>query len=343
MKSERRPPTVTMADVAARAGVSRALVSIVFRGVPGASPATRQRVMQAAEDLDYRPDQRARLLGSNRSRTIGVVFGLHHEFHAELLEALYRAIDPTGYDLALGAAAPTRDERRAVQSLLDYRCECLILLGPTLPRAAIEELSDRLPVIVVARALPRTSVDVVRTDDFTGARLAVEHLAGLGHTSITHVDGRRAPGAGERRRGYRAAMRDLGLLSETRIIAGGLTEGDGEQAAARLLASTPPTAVTAFNDHCAVGLLAAVRLRGMRLPSALSVVGYDDSHVAGLTTVALTTIAQDAPTLAASALDLALTRADHGRGGSSPSEIVVPPRLVVRHTTAPPGGGPSRP
>jgi DNA-binding LacI/PurR family transcriptional regulator len=336
VKSDKRPNAVTMADVAERAGVSRALVSIVFRGVPGASPATRQRVMQAAEDLAYRPDQRARLLGSNRSRTIGVVFGLHHEFHAEVVEALYRSVEPTGYHLALGAAAPTRDERRAVQSLLDYRCEALILLGPTLPRKAIEELAEHLPVIVVARALPRTSVDVVRTDDFTGARIAVEHLAGLGHTSITHVDGRRAPGAAERRRGYRTAMRELGLSSGTELVAGGLAESDGERAAIQLLDATPPTAVTAFNDHCAAGLMAAARARGVQVPSGLSVVGYDDSQIASLTSVSLTTIAQDATTLAASALDLAVTRAESTPDSLSPSEIVVPPRLVVRHTTAQP-------
>jgi DNA-binding LacI/PurR family transcriptional regulator len=336
VKSEKRRHTVTMADVAERAGVSRALVSIVFRGVPGASPATRQRVMQAAEDLAYRPDQRARLLGSNRSRTIGVVFGLHHEFHAELVEALYGTVETTGYDLALGAAAPTRHERRAVQSLLDYRCEALILLGPRLARTAIEELAERVPVIVVARALPRTSVDVVRTDDLTGARIAVEHLAGLGHTAITHVDGRRAPGAAERRRGYHAAMRDLGLAGGTALVAGGLTEHDGEQAALQLLAATAPTAVTAFNDHCAAGLMAAVRSRDVRVPGGLSVVGYDDSHIAGLTSVALTTVAQDAGTLAACALGLAVTRAEHTADGPPPSEVVVPPRLVVRHTTAPP-------
>jgi DNA-binding LacI/PurR family transcriptional regulator len=193
VRSDKRPHAVTMADVAERAGVSRALVSIVYRGVPGASPATRRRVLQAAEDLSYRPDQRARLLGSNRGRTIGVVFGLHREFHAEVVEALYGAIEGSGFDLALGAAAPSRDERRAVQSLLDYRCEALILLGPSLRRAAIEELNERLPVVVVARPLSRTSVDVVRTDDVSGARMAVEHLAGLGHSSITHVDGGRAP------------------------------------------------------------------------------------------------------------------------------------------------------
>jgi DNA-binding LacI/PurR family transcriptional regulator len=334
MRSDQRPRSVTMADVAERAGVSRALVSIVFRGVAGASQETRQRVMQAAEELDYRPDQRARLLGSNRSRTVGVVFGLRHEFHAEVVEALYHSVEDTAYDLALGATGPTRDERRAVQTLLDYRCEALVLIGSTLPRAGIEQLAERLPVVVMARALRARGVDVVRTDDVAGARLAVEHLAGLGHTSITHVDGGRAPGAAERRRGFRAAMRDLGLDAGASVVPGGLTEEDGERVAAELLPPADATAVTAFNDHCAAGLLSAARASGVAVPGALSVVGYDDSHLAGLSSIALTTIAQDSTTLAASALELAVNRAEDRAGHPPSTEVVVPPRLVVRSTTA---------
>ena len=94
-----------MTDVAARAGVSRALVSIVFRGVPGASAATRDRVMRAADELTYRPDRRASLLGSSRSRTLGVVFGLHREFHTELVEHLYQSVESTDFDLALARSA----------------------------------------------------------------------------------------------------------------------------------------------------------------------------------------------------------------------------------------------
>jgi DNA-binding LacI/PurR family transcriptional regulator len=321
-----------MEDVAQRAGVSRALVSIVFRGVPGASTATRERVMRAAEELAYRPDQRARLLGRSRTRMVGVAFGLHDEFHAEVVEQLYLTVDGTGYELVLGAVAPTRDENRAVQSLLGYRCEALILVGPALPRAAIEELAGRMPVVVVARALRSRTADVVRTDDVAGARLAVEHLAGLGHQSIVHVDGQRAPGAAERRRGYSAAMRDLGLAAYARVIPGGLTEQDGERAADLLLAGPLPTAVAAFNDHCAAGLMAAARARGVRIPDQLSVAGYDNSRIASLSTVALTTIAQDAPALASRALDLALTEDEH----STSSEAVLPPRLILRHTSAPP-------
>lgn len=321
-----------MADVAARAGVSRALVSIVFRGVPGASATTRDRVLRAAEELSYRPDQRARLLGSSRSRLVGVVFGLHREFHAELVEGLYQAVEDSGWDVALGPVAPSRDERRAIQSLLGYRCEALVLLGPTLSRAGIEELAARLPVVVVARAVRSRAVDVVRTDDVTGARLAVDHLAALGHRAIAHVDGRRAPGAAERRRGYQTAMRRLGLGAW--VVPGGLTDEAGEHAAAHLLAGDRPTAVTAFNDHCAAGLMAAARARGVRVPGELSVVGYDDSHIAGLSTVALTTIAQDAPALARSAFELARARTEEGV--TEASEVIIPPRLVLRRTTVPP-------
>jgi DNA-binding LacI/PurR family transcriptional regulator len=154
------------------------------------------------------------------------------------------------------------------------------------------------------------------------------------HESITHVDGRRAPDAAERRRGYRAAMRGLGLESRMRLMPGGLTEQDGEQAALQLAAGSPPTAITAFNDHCAAGLLTAVRSRGIRVPDELSLVGYDDSHIASLPSIALTTIAQDAATLASTALDLALARADDP--DREPSDVAVPPRLVVRRTSGAP-------
>jgi DNA-binding LacI/PurR family transcriptional regulator len=330
-----RSPAVTMSDVAQRAGVSRALVSIVFRGVQGASEESRERVMRAAAELGYRPDRRARLLGSSRSRTLGVVFGLHHEFHTELVEHLYHSVDATGLELALGATAPTRSEQTAVQSLLEFRCEALLLVGPTMKRRELEELAGQVPVVVIARELRSASCDVVRTDDEQGARLAVEHLAGLGHRWIVHVDGQRAPGAAQRRRGYHAAMASAGLAERARVVPGGLTDEDGERAAAELFSSrSRPTAVAAFNDHCAAGLLAVARQRGVGVPEELSLVGYDDSHIAGLTSIDLTTVAQDAGALAGAALDLALRRTEGS--DEPPSEIVVPPHLVVRGTSAAP-------
>jgi DNA-binding LacI/PurR family transcriptional regulator len=328
-----------MADVAARAGVSKALVSIVFRSVPGASPENRERVMRAAAELDYRPDHRARLLGRGRSRTIGVVFGLHREFHGLLVESLYAAAAQDDWDLALGACAPSRDERSAVRGLLEQRCESVILLGPTMPARDLEDLSARVPAVVVARKLRSNRVDVVRTDDVAGGRLGVEHLASLGHRSLVHVGGGRAPGAAERRRGFREAVADLEL--EGRVLGGGIGDVEGARSADALVASRGAagwaTGVTTFNDNAGAGLLAAVRSKGLTVPGDLSLVGYDNTRVAALTGVALTTVAQDPAALARGAVALAVGRAEDP--GRPCTELVTEPALVVRATTGPPQPG----
>ncbi|ABS05618.1 LacI family DNA-binding transcriptional regulator [Kineococcus radiotolerans] len=327
MTPERAQP-VTMADVAARAGVSRALVSIVLRGVPGASATNRERVLRAAAELDYHPDERARLLGSGRSRRLGVVHGLHEPFHGELLDALYAAVAGTPWRLTLEPRSRTRPEPAAVRALLDQRVEALVLLGPGSGRAALQELGARVPVVVVARALPRVDAGVVRTDDDAGARLAVEHLLALGHRRVVHVHGGRAPGAAERRAGYRRAVREAGLRPE--LVAGGGDGAAGEAAAAALLAGPPPEAVLAFNDECAAGLLHALRARGTAVPADVSLVGFDDSTVAALSTVSLTTVAQDPAALARHAVAEAVARVE---GDTDRPEVVVAPRLVVRGTT----------
>src|SRR3712207_1782858 len=142
--SDRRP---TLADVAARAGVSTALVSIVMREAPGASAATRARVLAVAEELGYHPDLRARMLRRSRSRLIGVVFGVQHAFHGDLVSGLYTNADAVDHELALSAVTPDREERRAVATLLQDRCEALILLGPELPASALADLAARIPLV----------------------------------------------------------------------------------------------------------------------------------------------------------------------------------------------------
>jgi DNA-binding LacI/PurR family transcriptional regulator len=330
--ADRRP---TLADVAARAGVSTALVSIVMRDAPGASEQTRERVRRAADELGYRPDTRARLLRSSRSRLLGVVFGVQLDFHGDLVNGLYAAADRAGYQLALSAVTSTRDERRAVADLLEDRCEALVLLGPQSAGGQLAGLARHLPVVAVARGVRAAAVDVVRTDDARGAHLAVEHLTGLGHRRIVHVDGGRAPGAAERRRGYRAALTAVGLAGQAHVVPGGLGEEDGARAARALLADGDlPTAVVAFNDSSAVGLVDVLRRAGRSVPGDVSVVGYDDSRLARLSSVALTTVAQDADRLTTLAVERALDRIE---GRPAPRrEQVVAPHLVERSTTAAP-------
>ena len=335
--AERRP---TLADVAARAGVSTALVSIVVREAPGASAQTRARVLAVAEELGYRPDVRARLLRRRRSRLLGVVFDVQHAFHGDLVGGLYAAAGSVGYELALSAVTPGRDEDQAVASLLQDRCEALVLLGPQASAARLTAL--RLPVVVVARAVRSATSgsgppDVVRSDDARGSAMAVDHLAGLGHRRVAHVDGGRAPGAAERRRGHAAALRRHGVDGDALVLAGGLREEDGATAARALLdlpAGRRPTAVTVFNDRCATGVLDVLRTAGVAVPGAMSVVGFDDDRLARLAHVNLTTVAQDATALAELAVARAVARLD-----GAPVDVheqVVVPHLVVRGTTAPP-------
>lgn len=331
-QARKRP---TAADVAERAGVSRQLVSLVIRDQPGASAATRERVLRAAAELGYQRDARAAVLRSTRSRLLGVMFGVQQAFHADLVEGIYTAAEADGYDVVLSAMTPSRDEHRALETLLADRCEALILLGPETPAVRLAELGRRLPVVVVARKVRDAPVDVVRTADERGIRQAIDHLVAHGHRDIAHVAGGHAPSGTERRRGYRAAMRRHGLAEHVRIIPGGLTEASGDAAAQTLLeGDTLPTAVLAFNDRCAVGVLDTLIRSGVSVPGDVSLIGYDDDRLARLTHINLTTVAQDAHQMAQLAVERAVARLENrpvkGR------EIVLPPHLVVRGSTAPP-------
>lgn len=327
--SDRR---ATMEDVARLAGVSRALVSIVYRDAPGASDATRARVLAAGSELGYRPDHRARLLGRTRTRLLGVTFDVQAPFHGDLVEALYSAAEAAGYDLALSAVAPSRDEAHAVQSLLDYRCEALILLGPQVSPSTLAALAESQPVIVIGRKVRAAGVDIVRTDDTAGSRLAVEHLLSLGHSHILHIDGGKAPGAAERRTGYRTAMRHAHLTPL--IQPGGRTEADGADAAKTFMNESPPvTAVTLFNDRLATGFLDTIRQSCLDVPNDLSVVGYDNTTIAALSHISLTTVAQNTAALAAQTIATAQSRL---AGTPITPNIPISPTLVPRSTTAPP-------
>ncbi|HEX5290013.1 MAG TPA: LacI family DNA-binding transcriptional regulator [Streptosporangiaceae bacterium] len=330
---------VRLKDVAARAGVSAGLVSLVLRNQPGPGAQARVRVFQAAQDLGYRPDRSASLLARRRSHHLGVMMDVRNTFHAELVADLDVAATALGYDLVLSTLTPTRDERRAAEILLDFRCEALILVGPTESTGRLNALGAQLPVVVIGRRLPATAVDVVRAADDQGVAQAVGHLAALGHRDIAFVDGGRGPVASDRRRGYRQAMRELGLAGYLRIIPGGAGEGAGRRAAAALFgggAGAAPTAVVASDDRCAVGLLDDLARRGLPVPGVVSVVGYDDSPLARLAHVDLTTVSQGARQQAEQAVALAVDRLEHSR--PQMREIVLAPRLVVRGTTAAPAG-----
>jgi DNA-binding LacI/PurR family transcriptional regulator len=322
-------------DVGAEAGVSGATVSLVLRGMAGPSPATRERVIEAAARLGYRPDRAASALASKRNRLIGVVVDINNPFHSALIDDVHESAQRHGYNLVLSAVTRSQTESRAIETLLDSRCAALILLGSKLPAARLTALAQQLPVVVVGRPVSRTGVDVVRTADDDGLDQAVAYLAGLGHCRIAYLDGGQGEVPALRRRAYQKAMRKHGLTDSIRIIQGGETEEAGGRAAPELLQLQPAaTAILTFNDRAAIGVIDALVRTGLEIPRVLSVIGYDDSPVARLGHINLTTVSQNSQQLTEHAVAALIDRLDNGR--SEQRDVVVPPHLVVRGTTGPP-------
>lgn len=327
----RRP---RLADVASRAGVSAASVSLVLRDAPGPSAETRERVRRAAAELGYRPDRTASLLARKQRSLLGVTLVLGSAYHAELVEELHVAAERRGYDLVLSALTRSRSERDAIETLQDFRCDALVLLGSNASATELAELARHAPVVVVGRRVRAAGVDTVRVAEDQGVEAALAHLVELGHREIAYIDGGPGPVAADRRRGYSRSMRRHGLGDLQRILPGDSAGDAGGSAAAQLLGEgLPCTAVIAFNDATAVGLLDALARAGVDVPGALSVVGYDDSTLSRLAHVDLTTVSQDPQRQAEHAIAAAVGRLEGGSAGSH--DLVLAPRLVVRGTTGP--------
>ncbi|MFG3009199.1 LacI family DNA-binding transcriptional regulator [Streptomyces cinerochromogenes] len=331
-----RPPTIR--DVAERAGVSKSLVSLVLRGSGPVRPEKREAVLRAVRELGYRPNAAARSLSEQRTRTVGVLLDdLRNPWFVELLDGLNAPLHAAGLHMLL---ADARLNRRMGHDLaepfLDLGVDGLVVVGTVPDAGALGALARRMPVVVAgAREEQPPEVDVVAGDDERGARLATEHLLGLGHRRIAHLAGHGAVGA-LRRRGYEAAMRAHG--AQPLVEPGDLTEEGGYRGTVRLLSRPErPTALLAVNDMAAVGALSAAGELGLRVPRDLSVTGYDNTSISRLRHVWLTTVDTSPHEMGRRAARCLLDRFD-APAGEGRVQLAVP-ALEIRGTTGPPGDG----
>lgn len=335
MAPDRPPRRATLADIAARTGFSTAHVSLVMRGAPGASEASRARVLAAARDLGYRPDPRARALAGQRSWSMGLMFGQASTFHLDMIDGVYAAAESRGYNVVLSAMTPRRDEAQALATLNDFRTDGLIMLGPA---TANPVLAGQRPVAVIGWHVDDPTVDSVYTSDAQGIEIALTHLTGLGHQRIAHIDGGDGLIARSRRTAYEASMRSRGLQDWIHVYPGGETQLAGQRAALELVNSgRRPTAVLCYNDDVAVAAMPIFEHHGIAVPHEMAVVGWDDTTMAQAAPIALTTVHQEPATLAEAAFSRLLQRIDGAvPAGADLDDIVLDATLAVRDSTAPP-------
>ncbi|MFB6846368.1 LacI family DNA-binding transcriptional regulator [Streptomyces sp. NPDC056373] len=328
-----RPPTIR--DVAERAGVSKSLVSLVLRGSDQVRPEKRDAVLRAVQELGYRPNAAARSLSEQRTRTVGVLLNdLRNPWFVDLLDGLNSLLHANGLRMLL---ADARLNRRTGQDpadpLLDLRVDGLVVVGTLPDPAALGDVAGRIPVVMAGSREPAPAgVDVVAGDDERGARLAAEHLVGLGHRRIAHIAGYGAVGE-LRRRSFEATMRRHGLADEAVVEPSDMTEEGGYRTTVRLLSRPDrPTAVFAVNDIAAIGALSAAEELGLRVPHDLSVAGYDNTSIARLRHVWLTTVDNTSHDIGRRAARCVLERFE-GAGGEGRVRLTTP-TLEVRGTTA---------
>jgi len=325
----------TIEDVARLAGVSRALVSLVLRGSPKVSEQKREAVTTAIAALDYRPSSAARSLASGRTRTVGVLLDdLANPWFVDLLDGLQGVFQEQNLRMVLGDPRYlARPGESPVSAFMDLRVDGLVIAGDFDADKDLTRATLHTPAVVVGtRAFDLPAADRVTNDDAAGARMAVEHLIGLGHNDIAFLT---APtgSATLRADAYRETMTRHGLQEYIRVVPTDMSEHSGFAAMNRLIDSgRTPTAVFAANDILAVGALSAADGHGISVPSQLSLVGYDNTYLAGIRHVSLTTVDPVSREVGIRAAELLLDRiADR----SLPQRTeVLKPRLVVRNSTA---------
>ncbi|MEV0806153.1 LacI family DNA-binding transcriptional regulator [Micromonospora sp. NPDC050200] len=349
-------------DVARLAGVSTATVSRALRGLPTVSAATRRRVLAAAEQLQYAVSPSASRLAGGRTGTVAVVVPrITRWFFGTVVEAVEEVLHQAGYDLLLYNLGGREQIRQRVLRTADLhkRVDAIMLVATPLRPADLTALASLdLPGITISSGTVVPGWPCVRIDDVAAARTATRHLLDLGHRRIAHISGDPDDELAftthlDRRRGYREALRAAGVRPDPSLdVESQFTIDGGNRATAELLSrGEPPTAIFAACDEMAMGAITALRDAGLRVPQDVSVIGVDDHDLASV--LGLSTIAQPAAEQGRLAARLLLDplgtrttdpyagqlqdqRVPGGHGDTPAPPVILPTRLVVRESTAPP-------
>ena len=336
---------VTIRDVAARAGVSSTTVSHVINDTRPVSAELRTRVDAAMAELGFQPNALARSLRRKRTHTVGMIVpDSANPFFAEVGRGIEDTSFASGYSVILCNSDGDPARELLYMDLLVQKQVDGVLLVPTGDQAelAAKLRTRNIPVVVIDRDVPEAPIDRVHIDNVAGGYLATRHLLDLGHRRIGYIGGppHLSP-VPDRSAGYRHALREAGLpVDEQLVAAGNFRDVGGYDGAQVLLAlPDPPTAIFTGNDLMAIGAIAAARNAGIVVPGDLSIVGFDDIHLAGYINPPLTTVAQPKYELGVIAAQLLFARL--AQPDLSPQYRLLQAQLVVRQSTAVLHGAPA--
>jgi DNA-binding LacI/PurR family transcriptional regulator len=341
---------VTLSDIAARSGVATMTVSRVVNGNGYVSEDTRQRVMAAVSEMNYRRNGLARNLKRQRTETVGLVLGdLSNPYSTELANAVRDSLSVRGYNLFICISEHSaREDITAFESLVDHNVDGLIVATRSNKEGdeRLASIADSsLPIVVVGRDFRHLQVDHVAADNLEGGFAATRHLIDIGHKRIAFI------GAGyenrqslKRLRGYLNALEQHGITLDERLITGRKestsdvpgysTETIGYEGMKRLLSlPSPPTAVFARNDFTAIGAMSAIKEAGLSIPRDIAIVGFDDTPLASHTTPPLTTVRQPMRLQGQIAAEMLLNRISDSKPVDR-LERILECELIVRESTA---------
>jgi len=335
--------SVTIEDVAVAAHVSTATVSRVMNNRLVVAEETRERVLAAIERLRFRPSSLGRNLATRRTGTIGLVIAdITNPFYPEVVRGVEQAA--SSYDMSLllyDTAEDSEREAQALRLLGERHVDGVIICASRLSEERLTMLARvDTPLVFINRRPTVPSIGTVDVDQEVGVRAAVAHLSALGHRRIAYIGGPEQSQVQQRRLGaFTGACAERGIaVPASSIVAASPTILGGKDAARQLLHgdTTRPTAILAYNDLIAIGVIMAAREDGIAVPGELSIVGHDDIPLAGVLQPPLTTVRQPMRELGARAVELLYARLQPGAAPSpAPALIRLTPTLMARASTGP--------
>ncbi len=332
---------VTIRDVAVAAGFSVNTVSRALNEKPDVSEKTRRAILEAAKKMGYRPNRLARGLRSNKTQTIGVIVAdIANPFFGAVVKGIEQAASKQGLSIILANSDETcKREAKAIQVMLSEKVDGILITPCQKERKTIIDLKQSgLPFVLLGRCFDDLSIDYVIPNDMYGGFLATKHLLEIGHTRIAIVN---APlyisSAKHRLKGYKKALSQYGVkVDESLITSQALTVKEGYRVARSILRQAHrPTAIFAYSDFVAFGVMKAIREAGLRVPEDIAVVGFDDVEFSSCLEVSLTTVVSPKERMGREGLKILVAKLKDGHQKSKKAvKLKLGVELAVRQSSA---------